>query len=195
MNKLESLQIKPAEYSEINQVIEVCSENLVSTNREKFSDEDFSKRGFLIRKMTPEEAKEMIDDKENHFLYVVKNGDEVLVYISGCDLKKTPLDLQEKVFKAQELQDYIAKNGEKVFYHKQIAKRVSARNVGQKLLFAMFENAKNRGYGYVVCRIVYQPFYNEISIAFHEKFGFRKIGEMEDNGAQLGVYLKDLSTL
>ncbi len=75
MNKLESLQVKPAEHSEIDQVIEVCSENLVSTNREKFSDEDFSKRGFLIRKMTPEEAKEMIDDKENHFLYVVKNGD------------------------------------------------------------------------------------------------------------------------
>lgn len=192
MSKSELLQIKPAEYSDIEQVIAVCSENLVSVNREKFSDEDFSKRGFLIRKMTPEEAKEMIDDQENHFLHVAKNGDEILGYLSGCDLKKTPLDLQEKVFKAQELQDYIAKNGEKVFYHKQIAKRVNAKNVGKKLLFSMFAEAKNRGYGYVVCRIVYQPFYNEISIAFHEKFGFKKIGEMEDNGAQLGVYLKDL---
>ena len=195
MSKSEILQVKPAEHSDIEQVIEVCAENLVSTNREKFSDEDFSKHGFLIRKMTPEEAKEMIDDKENHFLHVVKNGDEVLGYLSGCDLKKTPLDLQEKVFKAQELQDYIKKNGEKVFYHKQIAKRVSAKNVGKKLLLAMFEDAKDRGYGFVVCRIVYQPFYNEISIAFHEKFGFRKIGEMEDNGALLGVYLKDLSGL
>lgn len=195
MNKSESLQIKPAEYSEIDQVIEVCVENLVSTNHEKFTDEDFSKRGFLIRKITPEEAKEMIDDKENHFLHVAKSGNEILGYLSGCDLKKTALDLQEKVFKAPELQDYIAKNGEKVFYHKQIAKRVKARNIGKKLLFSMFEDARKRGYGYVVCRIVYQPFYNEISIAFHEKFGFRKIGEMEDNGAQLGVYLKDLSAL
>ena len=97
MSKSELLQVKPAENSDIDQVIEVCSENLVSTNREKFTDEDFSKRGFLIRKMTPEEAKEMIDDKENHFLNVVKSGDEVLGYLSGCDLKKTPLDLQEKV--------------------------------------------------------------------------------------------------
>ena len=68
---------------------------------------------------------------------------------------------------------------QKLFYHKQIVKNPDAKNIGKKLLFAMFDEAKKRGYLHVVCRIVHAPFFNQASVSFHERFGFKEVGKME----------------
>jgi hypothetical protein len=78
----------------------------------------------------------------------------------------------------------------KTFYHKQIVKKAGVKKVGEKLLLAMFEESKRRGYEKIICRIVQRPFFNQASISFHEKFGFKKIGEMSEYEIDLGIYLK-----
>jgi GNAT superfamily N-acetyltransferase len=186
MNQDQAFKITPAQYSDIEQMIAICEQNLVENNRDKFAAEDFSKKGFLISRLTLDDAKKMIDDQNNSFACVIKNGAEVLGYLTGCDLEKYGTKFFENVPSLEKIKN------EKIFYHKQIVKKPDAKNIGKKLLFAMFDEAKNRGYSHVICRIVHAPFCNETSISFHEKFGFQKIGSTEENGVTLGIYLKNL---
>ncbi len=177
--------VVPAQHSNIPQMMAVCAQNLVKNNRDKFTDEDFSKNGFLIVQLTEELAKQFIDDPKNYFAHVAKNGEEVLGYLTACDVTKSGINFEivpafEKI------------KNEKIFYHKQIAKKPDAKHVGKKLLFSMFDEVKSRGYKYVICRIVHAPLYNQASITFHERCGFKEVGSMEENGAKLGVYLKIL---
>lgn len=182
----ESCKVFPAKYSDIAQMIKVSGEVLVKTNRAKFSDEDFAKQGFLIVQLTEEVARKFIDNSQNHFACVAKEGEDVLGYLTSCDVKESGIIFSEEMPEFKQIKD------QKIFYHKQIARRPGTKNIGQKLLLAMFDEVKKRGYSHILCRIVHAPFYNEVSVVFHQKFGFRKIGEMEDNGAMLGVYLKEL---
>lgn len=188
MNSNQTNKIKHATHDDINLMIAICEENLVANNREKFSADDFSKKGFLVRKLTFLDAKEMIDDQKNFLCLILKNGDEALGYLTGCDIKKTPDNFQEIVLHAEELKE--AKG--KIFYHRQIAKKAGGKNIGKELLLAMLDEAKSRGYRHVVCKIVHQPFYNEASIGFHEKFGFKKISSIAEDGMVLGIYLKTI---
>jgi len=174
----------PAIHADITQMIAVCAQNLIENNREKLSADDFSKKGFLVRKLTKEDVEEMLADQKNHFACVVKEGEKVLGYLTGCDAAKSGIDFSKH---APDLQKIT-----KLFYHKQIVKVLEAKNVGTKLLFTMFNEAKSRGYSHVICRIVHKPFFNQASISFHEKFGFKEIGAMEENGLTLGIYLLNL---
>jgi predicted GNAT superfamily acetyltransferase len=56
----------------------------------------------------------------------------------------------------------------------------------------MFDEARSRGYEKVVCKIIHQPFLNQASISFHEKFGFEKISEITNQWVTAGIYLKNL---
>ena len=170
-------------------MINICAQNLVENNRGRFDANDFAAKGFLIRKLTKEDVREMLADQENHFACVAKNGEEVLGYLTGCDVSKTEIDFFKHAPELEKLKN------QKIFYHKQIVKKPDAKNIGSKLLFAMFDEAKRRNYLHVVCRIVHKPFFNQASVSFHEKFGFKEIGAMEENGLQLGIYLKDLSEI
>lgn len=180
------IQVFPAQHSDIKQMIEVSGKVLVKTNREKFTAEDFAKQGFLIVQLTEEVARKFIDNSQSHFACVAKEGEEVVGYLTSCDVKESGIIFPEEMAEFKRIKD------QKIFYHKQIARKPGMKNVGQKLLLAMFDEVKSRGYSHVLCRIVHTPFFNEVSINFHKKFGFREIGLMEDDGATLGVYLKEL---
>ena len=186
MTKENSIITIPAQHFHINQMMDVCARNLVKNNRDKYSDEDFSKKGFLIVQLTEEIAKKFIEEKENHFACVAIDGEEVAGYLVGCDIKKSGIDLFSNVPELKKFQH------ENFFYHKQIVKNPEAKNVGTKLLLTLFDEMKNRGYQHIFCRIVLEPFYNEISISFHKKFGFKEVGVMQEDGAKLGIYLKTL---
>jgi len=186
MNNDLAFKISKVSQKDIPQMVAICAQNLVENNRDKFSNEEFSKRGFLIRKLAAADVEEMIEDQENFISLVLKNGDEVLGYVNGCDILKTEIEFQQKVFALPQLKN------QRIFYHKQIAKKDGAKNVGKELLFAMFDEAKNKGYEQVVCKIVQKPFFNEISDSFHRKFGFEKFGYIKDSGVELAIYLKNL---
>ena len=188
MKNSDNIAVRLARHSDIGQMIEVCAQNLVENNREKFAAVDFSRQGFLIGKLTEEDAKKYIDDQENYFVCVATDGEEVLGYLTGCDVKKSGIDFFSVEPSLKKIQN------EKIFYHKQIVKKLDAKNIGKKLLFAMFDEVKSRAYSHVICRIVHEPFYNEASISFHEKFGFQEVGSMEESGRvkglKMGIYLK-----
>ncbi len=172
---------------EISQMIEICAQNLVENNRDKMSSNDFSNQGFLIRKLTKEDVKKMLSNQVKHLVFVAKEGENIQGYLTGCDVIESGFDFDLYVPSLNKIA------GGKFFYHKQIVKRFEAKNIGSKLLFSMFDEAKSRGYSHVICRIVHQPFLNQISISFHEKYGFKQVGEMFENNNVLGIYLKKLS--
>jgi L-amino acid N-acyltransferase YncA len=177
--------ITQATNEDINQMIEICAQNLVETNRQKFGRDDFAKKGFLLSRLTFENAKKMIDDEENYFVCVAKNGDEVLGYLIACDLEKSEIN-----FSAEILNQICAAKKGKIFYHKQIAKKLGSKNVGEKLLLAMFDEARRRAYAQIICRIVHRPFLNQASIFFHQKFGFKQVEKMLEGENELGIYQK-----
>ncbi len=179
--------ITPKTDFEISQMIEICAQNLVENNRDKMSSDDFANKGFLIRKLTIEDVQEMLANQDRHFVIAIKDGENLQGYLTGCDAYESGIDFLLYVPKLNNIE------GAKFFYHKQIVKRPEAKNVGSKLLLSMFDEAKSRGYSHVICRIVHQPFLNQSSISFHEKFGFKKVGEMTENKNVLGIYLKELN--
>lgn len=183
-NDHKSLLVKAAELIDINCMIAICEENLVENNRDKMTSDDFSKKGFVFLKLTAADAKSMIEDQKNFLTLVLKDGDEVLGYLIAHDVSKSEIEFQKKILQIEELKNH------KIFYHRQIAKKSGVKNVGQKLLFTMFDEARFRGYSCIVCKIVHQPFYNQASISFHKKFGFKQISEIKTNDRNAGIYLK-----
>jgi hypothetical protein len=80
LSQIKNIAIFQANQGDIEQMIEICAQNLIETNRQKFSSQDFSKKGFLVRRLTFENAKIMIgkqgDDKvkptDNDVLAIVE---------------------------------------------------------------------------------------------------------------------------
>lgn len=179
------LIIKNANYEDVSQIVEICAQNLVENNHEDFASGALSQRGFLIKKLDEKGVKMMIDDKSNFFVLVLKSGDEVLGYLSACDISKTEKSFQKKVSQLEEIN-----SKERVLYYKQIAKRPLEKKVGSKLILALFAEAKKRGYEFIVCKIVHKPCKNMASIGFHKKFGFQEISSVVENDVELGIYLK-----
>lgn len=179
------IKIVAAQHSDIQQMIEVSSLNLVRNNRDKFSDADFAQKGFLIVPINEEKAQNFIDDPEA-LAQIAKEGDEVVGYLTGQDVEKTGINFTGEVETFEEIKD------QKNFYYTQIAKKPEAKDVGRKLVVSMLDEAKKLGYENIICRIVQKPFYNKVSTVFHERLGFENIGTMLEDGATLGVYLKRL---
>ncbi|MDX2082993.1 MAG: hypothetical protein SFV53_03290 [Rickettsiales bacterium] len=187
---MSQINIRKAKHSDIDQMIEICEQNLVENNLTKFSAEDFSKKGFLLTRLTSENAKKMIDDRKDFVVLVAENKKEnsyeILGYLIGCDIKKSQIDFPSETIAKKNLA------AAKTFYHKQIVKKTATKNIGKKLLSAMIEMVKDKKYQQIICRIVHQPFKNEASIIFHEKFDFTKIGKMSHAKITFGIYLKNL---
>lgn len=182
-------KIMIANHVDIEQMVAICEANLVKNNREKFTDKDFSRRGFLINSLNAENTKKMIDDQKDCVTFVFKDGDEVLGYLLGHDLTQTEKNFADEVLRLLKPQE-----NEKVFYHYQIAKKPGAKNVGEKLVEAMVDEINKRSYSKLVCKIVLQPFRNEKSINFHEKIGFKQIGQFQNADTIAGIFQKFLMT-
>lgn len=174
--------VQDATYQDISQIIQICESNLMSKNLSKMTASDFSKSGFLMSKLEENHAKNMIDDKEHHIFLIAKQDDEVVGYISACDILKI----------AEEFTDEISQLKKPILYHKQIAKKPGIIGVGKALIEGLFMEAKNRNYNYILCKIVEEPFLNKASIDFHEKYCFRKIRTVQEKDRVVGIYLRNL---
>ena len=183
MSELGRRIVAHATYEDVPTMIAICKSHLVS-NKSEDEKNDMGSGGFLIKKLTPKDLKEMIDDQENFRTIVLKNGDEVLGYLIACDIKKTEISFQRKI---SEL-----KISGKTFYYKQIAKKIGEKNVGKQLAEDMFGWLKEKKYELVICKIAHQPFRNFTSISFHKKLGFKEIGSIKNDKITLGIYSKIL---
>lgn len=181
----ENIVVTPAKYDDIAAMIEICRQNLVATNDQKFTAEDFAKKGFLITALNEETAKKFIDDG-NFIVLVARYGQDILGYTIACDLEVSGINFPE---------DMKQKFLPKTVYHKQIAKvlnsSTNAKAVGSNLLKGLFLEAQKRQYQQVVCRIVHEPFFNQNSVSFHQKNGFELIGSMQEKNL-FGIYSKIL---
>lgn len=186
LNKMiEKISVKFATKNDIESIVAICSEKLVENNKQKMTADDFSKNGFLMSKITKKDVENMIENENDYVVLLAKNSLEAVGYLTACDSKKAG-DFKKKIESFDQLK------GKKVLYYKQIARKNGEKNVGNSLINKMLSEAVNRGYNYVICQIVHEPFFNNISAAFHEKYGFKKIGFEVEEARKLGIYLKKL---
>jgi len=178
---------RKAKYEDIAKITEICRLNLVGTNKENFSADDFSKRGFLVTAISEDLVKEMIDDHKNHLVFIAQENEEIIGYLTACNIEIMPDDF---------LPSFKETLHKKTIYYKQIAKKPGTQNVGDGLLNLFIKEAQENGYEQIICHIVHQPFFNQKSITFHEKYNFRNIGETIQNKSlgetTLGIYLRKL---
>lgn len=179
---------KVARKSDAVGIVEVLQANLISIkNVAENSKTDLEERGFLLGALTKEEMENYIADQKNKMVFVLKNGEKVFAYLSACDFAKSDEKMREELSSFPEIKKF-----QKILYYHQIAKLPEVRNAGKKLLAAMLEEAGDRGYEAVLCRIAHQPIQNKASTAFHEKYGFKLVGMQGKNDVTFGVYLLNL---
>jgi phosphinothricin acetyltransferase len=53
------------------------------------------------------------------------------------------------------------------------------KGIGKKLYLALIQNLKNKGFHSVLAGISLP---NKVSVSFHEKLGFKKVGQLEQVG-------------
>ena len=56
----------------------------------------------------------------------------------------------------------------------------------------LINEAKSKGYKYIICEILEKPITNRASIDFHQRWGFKKIGQVEESHLTWGLFLKSL---
>lgn len=186
-NKKLTDEVMFATYQHIEEMASICAGQLVK-NRKEEDAQSIKKSGFLIGELTKKQWQDIINDKENSLALILKRGEEVIGYLTGFDIIKTESEFQEKVLFLLKLK----KSEKKIFYHSQIAKKPNSKNVGKPLTMAMIDEIKKRGYHSIVCKIVHQPIKNEASITFHEKLGFKCIGEIDQENYLRGIYLLEI---
>jgi len=182
--------IESAEKKDLFRMLEILNKNLIAINKyQELNQEKTENGGFLIGSFSIEEISPYIDDKKNHIILTAKD-EEIIGYLISHNLCQVKDVLYKELTSFPEINSI--KDKKKILYYRQIAKLPEKKNVGSKLVEAMFDKAKEMGYEAVVCRIVHAPLQNKISIAFHEKFGFEFLGLVQNGDVTLGVYLRDL---
>jgi len=180
-------KVRLATSHDIEDISVICSNQLIK-NRKGQDQKTLEESGFLLGEYSKEKWQETISDNENCLTLVLEKREGVVGYLTGCDIIKTESELQEKVSLLLGLEDL----ERQVFYYSQIAKKQTISNVGKPLVLAMIDEIAKRKFSFVICKIIHGPIKNYASIAFHEKLGFKYIGEMYQEGYLRGIYLKKL---
>jgi hypothetical protein len=184
------MKIKLAKIQDTPQMLGILQENLVDISDPKVL-QNQHQNGFLIRHIGVLEMEELVLDDKNNTVLAAKENDKMLGYLIACRLNNMRADLCVGLLPSLRLQEI--NQLEKVIYHRQIAVKNGFKGVGRLLLEEFLSLAKKSGYQYVVCRIIHQPIYNQKSVLFHQKFGFKQIGDDVNNAVVAGVYLCDLN--
>lgn len=169
--------VRFAENKDISGIMEVLESNLIA-NRKSIKKDILEQSGFLIHGFTAEEMQKFMADEGNYICLVSREQDVVIGYIIACDLRMVEAGLYEK----------LNRSPEKTLYYKHIAKLPNKKNVADKLLQFLVDEAKRRGYKKIVCLISEDPLENKPSKLFHEKFGFVKKGRITDEDLILSVW-------
>lgn len=179
------MKIRLATHQDTPQMLGILQENLVDISDPKVS-QNQHQNGFLIRHIGVLEMEELVLDDQNNIVLVVEENGEVLGYLIACRLNSMRADLCAGLLPSLRLQEI--NQLEKVIYHRQIAVKAGFKGVGRLLLEEFLGLARKLDYQYAVCRIIHQPIYNQKSVIFHQKFGFKQIGDDAKDGVVAGVY-------
>ncbi len=181
-----------ASKSDLAGMLEVLKANLISNKKiHHLNKNKIEASGFLIGPFTADEIVTHLEENQNPIILTVKEEERVVGYLISYALNQ----VNEKLY--QEFTDFPEINNiedkSKILYYRQIAKLPGKENIGTKLIEKMLSEAKKLGYKMIVCRIVHEPFCNKISIGFHAKFGFKLLGEVQNNNnIKLGIYFNKL---
>lgn len=181
--------VRNAQIEDIESILEICEKNLIS-NKKTHSNSEISNQGFLITKYPHSFFADLINDPQNNILLIIEKNQQKLGYLSAFNFNIAPEKVRESL---QENNQNLSPNffDQKILYYRQIAKMPDAKGVGNTLVLAMIQKAKEQNYDYIFCHIVESPIRNIASINFHENLGFKRIGQQIDHEKNLtkGVYL------
>lgn len=172
-------------------MLAILNINLISDKKiHRINKKQVEANGFLVGPFTADEIATHLVSTENHIILVAREEDLVTGYLISYDLCRVSDGLYKEFTSFPEIDK--VQDKKKILYYRQVAKLPGKENIGSKLLQKMLDEAKEKGYEMVVCRVVHKPFQNKISIAFHKKFGFKFLGLVQNGDMTLGVYMKAL---
>lgn len=181
------MQIKTRQAVQIDspEIIRILRQHLISL---KEDESQLESQGFLIYPHTLSDIESFILDKENYFILVAEDTNNLIGFAICCDIKiMTSLLLH---LGSLSNMDELASS--KMLYLKQIAKENGNTGVGKALMQSILQHAINADCNYIISQIAHAPVMNARSISFHEKFGFELISTVERDAGVTGVYLKRL---
>ncbi len=192
--KNEQFSVDTAGHPDIDGILVVQNENLRSSLNERgIKDEDLPERGFLISPLSAEELTEIISEPESHLLLVARSEEKIEGYALGYDLdkwkKEDPMWEKQLVFRKRKT---LPLGKTLYFRHVAVAPEIKGRGVGRMMEHDFFEEAKRRGYQYIIGEILRDPVVNKRSMDVHKTSGFEVIGENFEEGMVWDVVLKNL---
>ncbi len=183
----ESYELARAVPADIPGILAVLEKNLL-VNQDQSAVSALEQGGFLIMRHSTADLRSWIEDKKNHIVLVCKQGQEILGYVMACDWQALSAELRNKLEKLDSVKNILEAGP--LLYHKQIAIHPGRKGLGGQLLRRLFESASEKGYHQLVCIIVQEPVFNQVSHAFHQKHGFKCIGHIQVDEMKDGVYIK-----
>lgn len=153
----------------------VCDRGALVENNDRIEES-----GVLIYRTNEEELRDLIADSENHFLFVLKEGEEVIGFALCYSLENwvsTKPEWRENLILEQGAPDIFS---QPTLYFRQIAVLPGKEGSGQGLELRVFREAKSRGYKFVVGDILKSPIENKRSMTIHKHRGFVPIGIVND---------------
>jgi L-amino acid N-acyltransferase YncA len=179
------MKTRLATQQDVPQILKILQEKLIDISNPNVLQKQHQ-GGFLIKNLGFDDFCQLITDRENNLVLVAENEDEILGYLIASKMSSVAPDLQSGIVPV--LQQNQIVEFDKIFYHRQIAVKNGVKKVGSALLLQLVNLAKQNNYKYIACRIVHQPIYNQKSVIFHQKFGFKQIGDDVKDGLVAGVY-------
>lgn len=186
MKQLNKLSIRHAELNDIEGILAVFEQNLLS-NKKSDSSNNFQEQGFLAFGLSFEDIKREILDYKSTIALVAEVNNKIIGFTLGNDFKMKCPSWQTSMSIVDSAIKTLIKN--RIFYHDYIARSPGEGGVGKKLFASLMKKAAEYNYPYILCEIAEKPYMNKASISFHERFGFKRIGTINKNELVLGIYL------
>jgi L-amino acid N-acyltransferase YncA len=162
--------IREAIVSDIPEIMTILQENLLS-NLSHLDQNSLESRGFIIFGFNEYDLKKMIEDKKNFMVLIAQECQQIIGYTICFDDKDSP---------------------QKLLYYKHIAILPNKKGVAKQLMQAIIDKAYKSYYQGIICHIALYPIKNCVSIAFHEKYGFKLLSTIQKEEIQFGLYKLDL---
>jgi predicted GNAT superfamily acetyltransferase len=178
------IKILAAQIDDVSEIEAISRQNLIDLATQAIAPNAHHQatKGFLTQNIGTSEISRMIIDPQNNLILIAKENNSVQGFIIASDLDAN------NDFNAY-LQEANIDRQQKIIYYRQIAKKPGSGKIGEALLSEFLSKAKSQGYNYALCRIIHGPINNQRSIAFHQKFGFKLIGQAQEKDRLAGIYV------
>lgn len=190
------IKVSCAQEEDSDGILFVQNENLLSQKspEEHARPDVIARQGFLIHGLDQDELRCAIKDQENHIVFVAKSGNRVVGYFLGYDLM---IWIYKKALWPASIQlDHDSDDifTSKTLYGRHVARlsQYSGKYIGRILEEKVFEEGRNRGYTQIIVEILEKPIPNLVSVFFHQKIGYKRIGKVPEGSEMMwGLWKKN----